>query len=256
MSSEKIRRVFLYARVSTGLQSSGLEAQVRAMREYCDRNKITDFVIFQDENQSGAKSSRPALDSMMLSVRNGECSKVIVYSFSRYARSVGHLLKALEEFKTLNVDFVSCTENIDTNSTMGRAFFGLIAVLAQLERELVIDRVRCGLLNAKAKGIRLGRLKTRDSVLIRKLKLTGKMSYRQMCSIAKCSQGSISAEVREMKAEGLLDEKGHPIATKILLEENPKNKKSDGDVQLPIENTGQVSSPEKSLPAGLEITRY
>ena len=210
MSIEKKGRVYCYARVSTGNQSSGLEAQVRAMRDYCDRNSITDFVIFQDENQSGAKSSRPALDSMMLSVRNGECSKVVVYSFSRYARSVGHLLKALEEFKTLEVDFVSVTEQIDTNSTMGRAFFGLIAVMAQLERELIIERVRNGLANAKAKGVRLGREKKRDSHLIRSLKMSG-LTYRQIGRIASCSSGAVACEIRLMKNEGILDEKGQPI---------------------------------------------
>jgi len=67
---------------------------------------------YQDENQSGVKSSRPALNKMMEAVRRGEISKVIVYSFSRYARSVTHLLSALEEFKKHNVSFISISENI------------------------------------------------------------------------------------------------------------------------------------------------
>jgi DNA invertase Pin-like site-specific DNA recombinase len=184
------------------------------MREYCERSGIVDFVIFSDENQSGAKSSRPALDSMMNSIREGECSKVVVYSFSRYARSVGHLLKALEEFRKLEVDFVSVTEQIDTNSTMGRAFFGLIAVMAQLERELIIERVRNGLANAKAKGVRLGREKKRDSHLIRSLRLSG-LTYREIGKIAKCSSGCVAAEIRDMKREGLLDEKGVPVIQRL-----------------------------------------
>lgn len=211
MTENKNRRTFCYARVSSGHQSTGLESQIRAMRDYCERQGIADFVIFSDENQSGAKSSRPALDSMMNSIRTGECSRVVVYSFSRYARSVGHLLKALEEFKKLEVDFVSVTEQIDTNSTMGRAFFGLIAVMAQLERELIIERVRNGLANAKAKGVRLGRLKTRDSHLIRSLRASG-LTYRAIGTIARCSSGCVAAEIREMKKEGLLDENGKPTA--------------------------------------------
>ena len=93
------KRLPLYCRVSTGNQSTGLEAQVRALRDYCSRNNIADYVIYEDENQSGIKQSRPALDRMMKDVREGLISKVIVYSFSRYARSVTHLMRALEEFK-------------------------------------------------------------------------------------------------------------------------------------------------------------
>lgn len=97
----------LYARVSTGNQGSGLEAQVRALRNYCNQKGIEDILLFTDENQSGVKSSRPALDKMMKYVRSREIDRVIVYSFSRYARSTSHLLSALEEFKKLGVEFVS-----------------------------------------------------------------------------------------------------------------------------------------------------
>ena len=107
------KRTVCYARVSTGNQSLGLESQVRALRNYCQQKGINDYVLYQDENQSGTKSSRPALDKMMKAVRNGEVGRVCVYSFSRYARSCSHLLSALEEFKKLGVDFVSISENID-----------------------------------------------------------------------------------------------------------------------------------------------
>jgi len=124
MTTDK-RRVALYARVSTGTQQTGLEAQVRALRQYCQQTGIHDFLLFEDENQSGTKSSRPALDKMMKAVRAGEISRVVVYSFSRYARSTSHLLSALEEFKKLGVAFNSLSENIDTNSPLGVAIFSL-----------------------------------------------------------------------------------------------------------------------------------
>jgi DNA invertase Pin-like site-specific DNA recombinase len=246
-NTTKVKRTYLYARVSSGHQSTGLESQVRAMREYCERQGIVDFVIFSDENQSGAKSSRPALDSMMNSIREGECAKVIVYSFSRYARSVGHLLKALEEFRKLDVDFVSVTEQIDTNSTMGRAFFGLIAVMAQLERELIIERVRNGLANAKAKGVRLGREKKRDSHLIRSLRLSG-LTYRDVGRIAKCSSGCVAAEIRLMKKEGLLDEKGIPVIQR-LGSEAVKSKATPKSEAPPSESS---NPPEDKL----ELVRF
>lgn len=186
--------------MSTGNQSAGLEAQVRALREYCVRNSISNYVIYEDENQSGVKQSRPSLDRMMKDVREGLIEKVIVYSFSRYARSVTHLLRALEEFRKMNVGFVSITESIDTNTPLGAAVFTILGAVAQLERDLIAERVRNGLANARAKGVRLGRLKTRDSDLIRKLRPSG-MTYRQIASISKCSAGAVSAELRAMKAE-------------------------------------------------------
>lgn len=194
------KKVALYCRVSTGNQSTGLEAQVRALRDYCSRNSITDYVIYEDENQSGVKQSRPSLDRMMKDVREGLIEKVIVYSFSRYARSVTHLLRALEEFRKMNVGFVSITESIDTNTPLGAAVFTILGAVAQLERDLIAERVRNGLANARAKGVRIGRLKTRDSDLIRKLRASG-MTYRQIALISKCSAGAVSAELRAMKAE-------------------------------------------------------
>jgi DNA invertase Pin-like site-specific DNA recombinase len=109
--------------VSSANQSTGLEAQVRALRDYCSRNNVNDYILYEDEYQSGVKQSRPALDRMMNDVRDGLVEKVIVYSFSRYARSVTHLLRALEEFKKLNVGFVSITESLDTNTPLGSAVF-------------------------------------------------------------------------------------------------------------------------------------
>jgi DNA invertase Pin-like site-specific DNA recombinase len=204
------QKTALYCRVSTGNQSTGLEAQVRALRDYCSRSAVNDYVIYEDENQSGVKSSRPALDRMMRDVRDGHISKVIVYSFSRYARSVTHLLRALEEFRKLHVGFVSITESIDTSTPLGAAVFTILGAVAQLERDLLIERVRNGLANAKAKGVRLGRLKTRDSDLIRKLRKSG-MTYRQIGIIAKCSSGAVSAEIKKMKSELKPTEISQPI---------------------------------------------
>ena len=164
-----------------------------------------DYILYEDENQSGVKQSRPALDRMMNDVRNGLVEKVIVYSFSRYARSVTHLLRALEEFKNLNIGFVSVTESIDTNTPLGSAVFTILAAVSTLERDLIVERVRNGLANAKAKGIRIGRLKTRDSDLIRKLKISG-MTYRQIAHISRCSAGAVGAEMRAWKKEKALED--------------------------------------------------
>ena len=194
------KKAALYARVSTSDQKFGLESQIRVLKEHCEKNSIENYELFTDENFSGAKASRPSLDRMMAAVRSGEISCVCVYSFSRFARSTTHLLSAMEEMLKHNVDFISLTEKIETNSPMGRAFFTVIAAISQLERELIVERVKNGLRNAKAKGKILGRKKTRNSELIRALLKSG-MTFRAAAKVAGCSQGSISQERKAMRRD-------------------------------------------------------
>jgi DNA invertase Pin-like site-specific DNA recombinase len=194
------KRIACYARVSTNDQATGMESQVRVLKTYCEQNGIKEVEFFTDEGISGTKSSRPALDRMMSAVEADEISSVVVYSFSRFARSTTHLLNALQIFKKKGVHFVSLTEKIDTNSAVGVAIFSILASISQLERDLISDRVKIGLANARAKGRLIGRKKMRDSDLIRKLLKAG-MSYRAISSVAKVSHGSVSAERAAMKRE-------------------------------------------------------
>ncbi len=200
MQTNSNRKTALYARVSSGHQQTGLEAQIRSLREFCARNNITNYLLYADENQSGVKYSRPALDKMMEGVRSGEIDRVVCYSFSRFARSVTHLLKALEEFKELDVAFTSVTEAIDTKSALGHALFIIISAVSQLERDILIERVRNGLANAKAKGVHIGRKKMRPSELIRNLYLKG-VPYSEISRITGFSQGAIGSEAKVLKLE-------------------------------------------------------
>jgi DNA invertase Pin-like site-specific DNA recombinase len=119
------KRTACYARVSTVDQSTGLESQVRVLKKYCEQNEILNAEFFTDEGISGTKTNRPALDRLMAAVENDEITAVVVYSFSRFARSTTHLLTALQVFKRKGVHFVSLTEKIDTNSAVGIAIFSL-----------------------------------------------------------------------------------------------------------------------------------
>jgi DNA invertase Pin-like site-specific DNA recombinase len=206
-------KICLYARVSTDMQTGGLESQVRALRGYCRHNNIIEAELFTDENQSGAKSSRPALDRMMALVRSKEVDKVICYSLSRLGRSTTHLLKLMDEMNNMGVKFISLSERLETETPAGRMIFTVLAAVSQLERELISERVRNGLANARAKGKQIGRKKQRNSSLIRGLLKSG-MSFRQISLIAKCRHGSVSAEKLAMKKEeaGLMADSAKFIA--------------------------------------------
>jgi DNA invertase Pin-like site-specific DNA recombinase len=214
------KKICLYARVSTDQQATGLESQVRAMREYCRLNNIKEAELFTDENQSGAKASRPALDRMMAMVAAGEVEKVISYSLSRLGRSTTHLLKLMDEMNRHDTKFVSLSERLETETPAGRMIFTVLAAVSQLERELIAERVRNGLANARAKGKQIGRKKMRDSALIRSLLKSG-MSFRQISVIAKCSHGSVSAEKsalrKEMEAAKLADAQAKILEAKVQL---------------------------------------
>lgn len=221
-----MKKTALYARVSTMDQSTGLESQVRVLKSYCEHNQIEHVEFFTDEGISGTKASRPSLDRLMAAVENDEISSVVVYSFSRFARSTTHLLNALQSFKRKGVHFVSLTEKIDTNSAVGVAIFSILAAISQLERDLVADRVRIGLANARAKGKLIGRKKMRDSDLIRKLLKAG-MSYRNISMVAKCSHGSVSAERAAMRREE------EELKRKAAEQEAAAKQMAEGEVVFP-----------------------
>ena len=194
------KKTFLYIRVSTLDQIGGAESQARALNEWCARNNIIDFESFTDHGVSGAKESRPALDKMMERVKNHEAEQVIVFAFSRFARSTMHLLKGLQIFKDCKTRFVSITEQIDTDSSMGVAMFTILGSLAQLERSMIQERVKAGMRNAKAKGKIIGRVRKRNDSLIHSLLEAG-LSFREVARIAKCSHGSVSASKKELLAK-------------------------------------------------------
>lgn len=214
-TNTKKRRSACYARVSTDQQQNGLDAQIRALRIFCEQNGIAEWELYADENQSGTKSSRPALDRMMAAVEAGEIENVIVFAFSRYARSVSHMLKGLETMRKFKTNFISLTEKLDLNTSLGNVVFVIISAISQLERDLIAERVRNGLAAARARGKRIGRERKRNDVLIHSLLAAG-MSFREIAKIANCSHGSVSASKKEY-LEKLEKEKAAKVfATKEL----------------------------------------
>jgi DNA invertase Pin-like site-specific DNA recombinase len=125
-------------------------------------------------------------------------SSVIVYSFSRFARSVTHLLEGLQKFDTQDVSFISISENLDTRTSTGRFVFTILAALAALEREILVERVKTGLVNARAKGKRLGRPSTVNRSVVAAFVAQG-MTYRQISKLTGASHWIIREVVKEMK---------------------------------------------------------
>ena len=151
----RIMRAAIYARVSTKDQSCNM--QMRELRAYCAARGLTIIREYIDVGQSGAKDSRPELNELMAAARKRKLDSILVWRFDRFARSTKHLLLALEEFRSLGVQFISYQENIDTSSPLGQALFTIVSAVAQLERDLIRERINGGIRNARACGKQLGR---------------------------------------------------------------------------------------------------
>jgi DNA invertase Pin-like site-specific DNA recombinase len=150
------RRAVLYSRVST-TNGQDPEMQSREIREYCLRRGWALVGEYVDVGISGAKERRPQLDRLIADAHKRRFEVVVVWKFDRFARSVSHLLRALETFRALGVEFVSLSEQVDTSTPTGKMIFTVLGAVAELERSLIAERVRAGLRNARAKGRRLGR---------------------------------------------------------------------------------------------------
>jgi DNA invertase Pin-like site-specific DNA recombinase len=150
-------RVAIYARVSTLNHGQDVNMQTRELRQFAEARGWQIAGEYIDAGVSGAKDSRPELNRLMVDAHKRRFDVVCVWRFDRFARSVSHLLRALETFKALGIDFVSYSEQMDTSTPAGKMVFTVLGAVAELERSLIVERVRAGLRNARAKGKRLGR---------------------------------------------------------------------------------------------------
>ena len=149
-----MKRAALYLRVSTLDQHP--ETQLHDLRGLAAQRG---FVVVQEYTYktSGAKAKRPGLDQLLADARRGKFDVVMVWSFDRLARSVRHFLEVLDELNHLQVEFVSFRENIDTGGPLGRAIIIIVGAIAELERSLIVERVRAGMRRARLEGRHIGR---------------------------------------------------------------------------------------------------
>jgi len=186
-------RIGIYARVSTKEQSC--ELQLRDLRTYCAVRGFDLFREYIDVGQSGAKDLRPELNLLMGDARKRQFDAVIVWRFDRFARSTKHLLLTLEEFRSLGIQFISYHENMDTSSPLGQALFTIVSAVAQLERDLIRERVSAGIRNARENGKKLGRPKSSvDCARILEFKAQG-FSLRQIATKLGVGYGTVRARL-------------------------------------------------------------
>lgn len=148
------KRAGIYVRVSTTEQDTGL--QETELREYCER-RGWESILYRDRGQSGAKQDRPALSSLLSDLRKRKLHVVLVWSLDRLARSLKQLLAISEECRSLGVDLVSLRQNIDTTLPAGRLMFQVLGAIGEFERELLRERVKAGMAQARRAGKRIGR---------------------------------------------------------------------------------------------------
>jgi DNA invertase Pin-like site-specific DNA recombinase len=151
----QMKRVALYARVSTPDQHP--ENQILDLRKLAAQRGFDVVREYCDRGVSGSKAKRPGLDSMMADARRGEFSVVLVSAFDRIARSTKNFLEIVDELNSLGIEFFSAREAIDTSGPMGRMFITMVGSIAELERSLIVERIKAGMRRARLEGQRLGR---------------------------------------------------------------------------------------------------
>jgi DNA invertase Pin-like site-specific DNA recombinase len=194
-----MKKCALYARVSTLEQR--VQSQVYDLRQLAQQRGFEVVAEYIDEGISGTKARRPGLDALMTDARKRKFSVVLVAAFDRMARSTKHFLQVIDEFDSLGIEFVSRRENVDTSGPMGRLFLTLIGSIAELESELIRERIRAGMRRRRLEGYRLGRQPLDvDHEAIVADRLSG-MSLTQTAKKYRVSRASVIRFVRNAQAD-------------------------------------------------------
>jgi DNA invertase Pin-like site-specific DNA recombinase len=186
-----IRRVALYARVSTLHGQQDPEMQLSELREYVIRRGLSIHEEYVDQGVSGSKESRPALNRLMEDAQKCRFDAVLVWKIDRFGRSLKHLVNSLADLSAYGIAFISLRDNLDLSTPSGRLMFQIIGAMAEFERALIQERVKAGLRNARAKGKRIGRPRHEvDSSMVLKLRAEG-LSWRAVSEHLKLGLGTV-----------------------------------------------------------------
>ena len=193
-----MKRAALYLRVSTVDQHP--ESQVHDLRQLAQQRGY-EIVAEYVDRITGTKAKRPGLDQMLRDARRGQFDIVLVWACDRMARSVRHFLEVLDELNHLGLEFVSFRENIDTGGPLGRAVVVIIGAIAELERNLIVERVRAGMRRARLEGRHIGRKPlVIDRAAVLRERAHGR-SLTQLAQTFRTSRASISRILKQAKQE-------------------------------------------------------
>lgn len=196
-----MKRAVIYARVSSADQN--VAAQLCDLRPLA-KARGYEIVAEYTDMISGTKGKRPGLDKLLSDARRGRFDVVMVWAFDRMARSVRHFLEVLDELTRLNIAFVSFRENVDTDSALGRAMVVIVAAISELERSLIVERVKSGMRRAKLEGRQIGRARLDiDREQVVEDRRTG-MSLTQVAKRHNISRASVCRLVKESKGNSNL----------------------------------------------------
>lgn len=194
---ENSKRVAVYVRVSTSDQKT--ELQLYEIREYCLRRGWSGFEVYEDK-ASGTSTDRVALTKLLSDVRAKRVDLVICWKLDRFFRSLKSLVVTLQELAENNVEFIAIRDNIDMTTSSGRLMTHIIGAFAEFEASIIRERVKAGLQNARAKGVKLGRRKTRDDARIHAMRARG-FTQREISKHLGISIGSVNASLATVKTK-------------------------------------------------------
>src|ERR1700723_978605 len=190
-----MKRAALYLRVSAVDQNP--ETQALDLRQFAVQRGLEIVQTYTDHGVSGTKARRPALDKMMEDARRHRFDVLVVWSCDRLARSTKHLLQVLDELNGFGIQFLSQREAIDTDGALGRAIIVIVSAIAELERSLIVERVRAGMRRAKLEGRRIGRapLQVNRALLLRDRERG--VSLNQLAGIHSLGRASVCRVLKE-----------------------------------------------------------
>ncbi len=195
-----MKRAALYVRVSTPDQH--VESQLYDLRELAAQRGFEVVHEYEDRGVCGKKARRPGLDALMADARRKKFSVVLVAAFDRIARSTRNFLQVIDELDSMGIEFISRRENVDTSGPMGRLFVTIISAIAELERSLVVDRVKSGMRRAKLEGRQIGRARLdvdRERVVLDR---RSGMSLTQVAKRHNISRASVCRLMKEANEYG------------------------------------------------------
>jgi DNA invertase Pin-like site-specific DNA recombinase len=213
MTNDKQQRAAIYARVSTLDQNP--ESQLIQLRQAAEQRGLEMTGTYTDHGVSGARARRPQLDRMLDDAHHGRFDVLLIWSFDRLARSVRDLLDLLDQLHRSGIELIAIKEAIDTRGPLGRAITVILGAIAELERSLIVERVRAGMARARLEGQRLGRPPLenldRDQILadrhelgysLKKIARLHEVSKTTVLRVLKTAQRPGPKRVLEMPAAG------------------------------------------------------